>query len=83
MTDNGVRRIRQDHVDALVATGGVRAVTIEPAPGEGWAVRLRLGLSGEAVVSSHHRPVRVWRQLNTLVAWLRARGIGVAEIRLQ
>ena len=78
---NNPRRIRQEQLDTLVAAGSVRAVTVERAP-DGWAVRLRLGLAGDAVVASHHRPVRIWRHLDTVAAWLQERGVAAFEVRL-
>lgn len=74
-----IRRIKQPEVDALAAAGAIRHVTVEPAPGEGWAVRLRMGVE-DAVVASQDRPVRVWASLDTLARWMEARGIGRWEV---
>lgn len=78
---NNIRRIRQPEVDALAAAGAIRSVTVEPAPGEGWAVRIRAGVE-DVIVASQDRPVRIWRSLDTLAGWMRARGIGRWEVVL-
>lgn len=77
---DNIDRLQQPQLAALVAAGSIRSVTVEPAPDQGWAVRVRYGMR-EAVMASQHRPVRVWRSLDTLAQWLAARGIGHWEVR--
>jgi len=74
---NNVDHFQQAQLDALVAAGSIRSVRVERAPGEGWAVRFQYGEEErEGVVASQHRPVRVWRSLDTIGEWMQKRGIG-------
>jgi len=77
----GNTRLQQPQVDALVDAGSIRNVTVHPAPGNGWAVRIRYGMR-EGVVASQHRPVRTWRSLEHVSSWLEQRGIGHFEVTL-
>ncbi|WP_067564302.1 hypothetical protein [Halofilum ochraceum] len=77
---DNIDRLQQPQLDALVAAGSIRSVTVERAPGEGWAVRVRYGMR-EAVMASQHRPVRIWRSLDTIGEWMEKRGIGHWEVR--
>ena len=65
----------------LIEAGAVRSVAIEPAPGSGWAVVLRIGMD-ERPIASKREDVRTWAKLDTVAGWLRALGVADASIRL-
>ena len=84
------RHVKESELRTLVSAGAIRSVTVERVRGtddgralpggDGWAVRLRLGMA-DAVIGSHHRPVRTWGSLDTLGRWLERHGIGHWEVR--
>lgn len=76
---DNIQHLQQPQVDVLASSGSIRSVTVERAPGEGWAVRMRVGMS-EAVVASQHRPVRIWRSLDSVGRWMDQRGIARWEV---
>jgi len=76
---DNIKRLQQPQVDALVEAGSVRSATVEPAPGEGWTVRIRYGMT-EAVVASQHRQTRIWQTLDGIGNWMRDRGIRHWEV---
>jgi len=65
----------------LLEAGSVRSVSIEPAPREGWAVVLRVGMN-ERPIASQRQDVRTWASLDTLIGWLRRLGVADAAIRV-
>ncbi|MFW6354565.1 MAG: hypothetical protein ACOC3I_09295 [Verrucomicrobiota bacterium] len=66
----------------LVEAGAVRSVQIEPAPGQGWAVVLRIGME-ERPLASKRESVRTWASLDTVAAWLKRLGVADASLRIQ
>jgi len=76
------RGVLESEARMLVESGAVRSVSIEPAPGDGWAVVLRVGLD-ERPVRSKREDVRTWSSVDTLVRWLKRLGVADASIRLQ
>lgn len=76
------RGVLEPEARMLVEAGAVRSVSIEPAPGDGWAVVLRVGMD-ERPVASKREDVRTWASLDTLIGWLRRLGVAGAAIRVQ
>lgn len=74
-------RLTEREARLLIEAGAVRSVAIEPAPGQGWAVVLRVGMD-ERPVASDRSDVRTWASLDTLTGWLRRLGVADASIRL-
>lgn len=74
-------RLTEREARVLIEAGAVRSVAIEPAPGQGWAVVLRVGMD-ERPVASDRSDVRTWASLDTLTGWLRRLGVADASIRL-
>ena len=64
----------------LLDAGAVRSVSIEPAPGAGWAVVVRVGME-ERPISSVRHDVRTWKKLDTLANWLI--NAGLRDVNLQ
>lgn len=65
----------------LLEAGSVRSVSIEPAPGDGWAVVFRIGMQ-ERPIASQRQDVRTWASLDTLIGWMRRMGVADAAIRV-
>lgn len=65
---------------ALAAAGAIRSVSIEPAPGDGWAVVLRIGME-ERALSSARKEVRVWKRVDAVIRWLSEIGVTEAIVR--
>ncbi|MDG4868699.1 hypothetical protein P8631_11875 [Guyparkeria sp. 1SP6A2] len=76
------RGVLESEARMLVESGAVRSVSIEPAPGDGWAVVLRVGMD-ERPIRSKREDVRTWASLDTLIGWLRRLGVADAAIRVQ
>jgi len=76
------RGVLESEARMLVESGAVRSVSVEPAPGDGWAVVLRVGMD-ERPVRSKREDVRTWSSLDTLAGWLRRLGVADASIRIQ
>jgi len=65
----------------LLDAGAVRSASIEPAPGAGWSVVVRVGME-ERPVSSVRHDVRTWKKLDTLTRWLQEAGVSEAFIKI-
>ncbi len=75
-------RLTEREARVLIEAGAVRSVAIEPAPGQGWAVVLRVGME-ERPVASDRSDVRTWASLDTLIRWLKKLGVSGATIKIQ
>lgn len=76
------RRLTAAHARDLIDAGAVRAVSIEPAPGDGWAVVMRVGMEARPIASAR-QDVRTWRSLDTVSRFLDGLGVAGAEIRFR
>ncbi|MFO7582072.1 hypothetical protein [Guyparkeria sp.] len=75
------RGIEEREARALGEAGSVRSVSIERAPGDGWAVVLRVGME-ERVVRSRREDVRTWATLDSAAKWVARIGIAEAVVRI-
>jgi len=66
--------------EARALAGAIRSVSIEPAPGDGWAVVLRIGME-ERALSSARKEVRIWKRVDAVVRWLADIGVTEAVVR--
>jgi len=65
---------------ALAQAGAIRSVSIEPAPGDGWVVVLRIGMEERPLMSTR-KQVRIWKRIDAVVRWLADMGIAEAVVR--
>ena len=63
----------------LVAAGAVRVVVALGQPG-GWSLLVRYGLAERALAAQRSKPVRVFRKLDTLQAYLAEIGVRRFEV---
>lgn len=72
--------IAEREARALAYAGAIRSVTVEPAPGEGWAVIFRIGMEERPLMSAR-REVRTWKRVDAVIRWLADIGISEAVVR--
>lgn len=76
------RGIEEREARALGEAGAIRSVSIERAPGDGWAVVLRVGME-ERVVKSRREDVRTWATLDAAAKWVGRVGVAEAVVRVR